>query len=137
MIKKFRKSSPIAYDPSSNVIGHEETAVREAVAKICPDSCSPPLLTHYPSLNNQSSRTNSCNLLYCVKDSLRWLDSPFTIREIHAALDSIKISSSSGLDCIEYQLLKMLPDILLSCLLTILNQLFQSSIFPRNNGLTL
>lgn len=36
--------------------------------------------------------------------------SPFTLCEIRAALDAVKISLNPGLDRVEYRLLKLLPE---------------------------
>ncbi|KYQ48482.1 RNA-directed DNA polymerase from mobile element jockey [Trachymyrmex zeteki] len=65
-----------------------------------------------------------------MDNNLTWLDYPFSLNEIRAALDSVRLSSSPGMDRIEYRLLKIFPDNLLFCLLSILNLLFSSSSFP-------
>ncbi|KYN17436.1 hypothetical protein ALC57_10278, partial [Trachymyrmex cornetzi] len=50
--------------------------------------------------------------------------------EIRVTLDSSNISSSPGLDRVDFCLLKILPDNLLACFLSILNQLFLYVTFP-------
>lgn len=64
-----------------------------------------------------------------IEDFLLWLDSRLSLFMRRVANCFEVTFSSPSLDCIDYQLLKALPNDLLTCLLSILNQLFQVTTF--------
>ncbi|XP_018406275.1 PREDICTED: RNA-directed DNA polymerase from mobile element jockey-like [Cyphomyrmex costatus] len=115
MLKRFRNRR---LDPanSSSQNGNEDRSaiIQDAIDKLCPPFCPPPIPP--PLLPYQGN--------------LAWLDEPFTLDKLQAALHSVKASSNSGLDRIDYRIIKAFPPNLLTSLLDIFNNLFRCSIFP-------
>ncbi|KYQ51171.1 RNA-directed DNA polymerase from mobile element jockey [Trachymyrmex zeteki] len=118
MLKRFKNRRLISNcGKGTGQTSSQTTEIQDIVAKFCPPSCSTPIPPIPASTENR----------------LSWLDSPFSINELRAALDSVKTASSPGMDRVEYRLLKVLPEELLSCLLSLLNLFFCSAIFPTQS----
>ncbi|KYM98769.1 RNA-directed DNA polymerase from mobile element jockey [Cyphomyrmex costatus] len=114
MLKRFKDRRLASGGSVSSGGNHESDQILQAtIHQICPSSCSPPIPASSDNVNN----------------ALLWLDQPFSLNEIEAALSAVKVSSSPSLDRVEYRLLKLLPTNLLSCLLFIFNIFYSSSYF--------
>lgn len=65
------------------------------------------------------------------------MEDPFTLSELNSTLGSLKISSSPGLDQIDYRIIRSLPSQYHETLLTLYNSLVQHKSFPEDWSRTL
>ncbi|KYM96985.1 hypothetical protein ALC62_12362 [Cyphomyrmex costatus] len=119
MLKRFRNHRLISANSSAHNRNEDRSVmIQEAIAKLCPPFVppSPPIISEaYTGVH-------------------AWLDDPFTLDELSAALQSVKSSSSPGLDRIDYRLVKALPFELKHTLFKIFNNLYRCSTFPSQRS---
>lgn len=118
LIKSYKNrylGSTPSPSPSTN---HEmPIGMHNFISALCPASCvaPPPDFTLYDNFRPQASV----------------VDSPFTITELHYALNSMgKKKTSPGLDQITYSIICHTPEVYLPAFLDILNEIFSSDILP-------
>lgn len=122
MLKRFRNRRLAPSCDSINKVGNhaeDNPVIMDTISRICPPACSPQrvidLVRDVPLYNGPHA----------------WMDSPFAYKEFEAVLDSAKLTSSPGLDKIDYRTLKILPYDLKALLLRIINNLFLQGKFPK------
>jgi len=60
-----------------------------------------------------------------------WMDNPFEISELKAAIDSFCRNSAPGLDRVDYAIIRSFPPSIRLVLLTIFNEMFEQGLFPH------
>lgn len=126
LIKMFKKRNLIQ-DLSQTDSDSLNKAQLHMIDKLCPPSCFH--FTQVPRDDGiprffDNARSGSVSNTPGVPDGdLNYLDSEILITEVHAALNSMKISSSPGLDQFTYGIIRALPEEYLAVLTAIYNSI--------------
>jgi len=92
------------------------------VDRLCPPSCLFPPTQSLREMEMLDRRSD---------DEYFWMDNPFEISKLEAAIDSSSGDSAPGLDRIDYAIIRSFPLSVRLALLRIFNEMFEQGLFPH------